>query len=891
MALAPQVPEFTDDYCVPDGMAPADYCRTEVADYFAAGVRAISHWREITFDPAWAGSCEAVEGVLPSYTAEDFPLKVTCIPDAAYGDIETEGAEAYALQNDACEAGCSALSCASLQDDIASGPPLCSLEHTDPPVVGSGFLPPDCDCDTLPADCFDEGASTATSVCLPDEVPAGDDGADSGSGDGGGGGTRLKSAITVLSGNWDEVQVHGFTCQELDPNDVPIPPMGNPPPTGGIAPFAVDNGTSFVTGLLQTCPAPATDDVEASTFDTTLSELCRLMPLCEFSTDIALTLEAVEGTTTIATGTLTKLGDNITASESGAPLSVGDHTLDLCVTHTASSVEVCSSQPVRASAPLGSGVDGSGNFAGEMAPDFIPLAGKPEATQLTLSDNSVRRTSLPSGFSFPFYGTSVSKNVWVGANGGISTTSGSISASNVGLPAPPSANAPDIAVFWDDLDPGSGGGVYTWFDGTRFIVSWEDVPHGRDSSSSTTNGVSVQVHIYETGHIEFHYADTDVDDSAYDLGDSATIGIGNTAGSRAVEVSHDSRTLLLSGVEAVGFGQSSDGCMADSIVVPPEVGCAANDHYATVCTPTADTVFMPLPDVSACAASASGVAGEVIESGSKESTLAPLGTPISIDPNGKVDLDEGVHRVRWWPIDALGAQVGPSFTQIVFLRTWVHSQCGGSGRSMMLLTEGDDTHIATGPTSRALVALEGDDVLVTAAGDDFLGDGPGAGVCEAHDGNDLLVGEDGDDTLDAGPGDDGAWGGSGADLIHGGPGSDTLDGGDDDDIIFGGSEADEIWGGAGDDILEGEGGADILYPGSGVTAVYGGAGHDTIVILDACELTTGALLSGGAGADKLVLPPGLDLSAVVAAGVIVDGIESVDTSSELPTHRATCVGA
>jgi hypothetical protein len=39
----------------------------------------------------------------------------------------------------------------------------------------------------------------------------------------------------------------------------------------------------------------------------------------------------------------------------------------------------------------------------------------------------------------------------------------------------------------------------------------------------------------------------------------------------------------------------------------------------------------------------------------------------------------------------------------------------------------------------------------------------------------------------------------------------------------------------------------------------------------------------------LVLPPGLDLSAVVAAGVTVSAdIESVVTSTTLPTQRAAC---
>lgn len=183
------------------------------------------------------------------------------------------------------------------------------------------------------------------------------------------------------------------------------------------------------------------------------------MPLCNLSNELELSITASEDATLIVSGTLDKLGASITTTEDGAPLSVGEHTLDLCVEHEPSEVEACTAQSFRAAAPLGSGVDGFGYFAGELALDFVPIASKPGATQLSLTNDGYARIALPSGFEFPFYGTTVSTYLYVGANGGINTTNVAITGSNTDLPASTSVNAPDIAVYWDDLDPSAGGGL------------------------------------------------------------------------------------------------------------------------------------------------------------------------------------------------------------------------------------------------------------------------------------------------------------------------------------------------------------------------------------------------------------------------------------------------
>jgi hypothetical protein len=44
----------------------------------------------------------------------------------------------------------------------------------------------------------------------------------------------------------------------------------------------------------------------------------------------------------------------------------------------------------------------------------------------------------------------------------------------------PQSGTTDILVYWDDLDPTSGGEVFAWQDTTtgndRFVISWGDVP-------------------------------------------------------------------------------------------------------------------------------------------------------------------------------------------------------------------------------------------------------------------------------------------------------------------------------------------------------------------------------------------------------------------------------
>lgn len=761
---------------------------------------------------------------------------------------------------------------------------MCSLNS---PVAGEYSLIPACDCDILPDDCFE--GTPLPGVCLAQQASDGGgsgDGADStgGGGGGGGGGPRLLSAITALQGDWDDLEDDGFTCSQLQVGGSFA--AGDKLISSGVGPVEVNNGTSYTSGLHLTCPTPA-ETITADVFDFTLEELCESMPLCWFAGVLDLSLSVVDDTVEIATGTFDRdSSGNFTTTQTGAALSVGDHDLSLCVEEDLTGFEACGSQWVRASAPVGSGVDASGNFAGEMALDFIDVSALPGAQQHALADNGYVRVSLPSDFRFPFYGTTVENYIWIGANGGINISPSNVGSTNLPLPATHPL-APDIALYWDDLDPSSGGGVYTWYDGQRFIVSWEDVAHGRDSSPSTTDGVSVQVHIYASGYMEMHYLDTKVSDSAYDDGVSATVGINAPGGTEAVQMSYNNSALFSNGPVAFGVADASNGCLADRLVMPPEAGCDAPDYFLTICSSGSETVTLPLPDISQCATRASALDGEVVQSGTTEAKLEDLATPIPVSATGDVTLSKGVHRVNWLPVDGAGEQARPPFSQLVFVGTWVHEACGRSGRSSFLLTEdSDEFALSPGdPAPVAVIGLGGTDTIGGGASSDFIGDGVDAGVCEGHGGDDILVGEAGGDTLDGGPGDDQIFGGTGLDVLVGGDGDDLMLGEDDDDLLYGDSGEDVLYGGRGSDVLEGGDGDDVLVPGSGVDVVFGGAGDDRIEILDACELTSGQYFSGGPGNDTLYLPPGTSPSDLAGLGVTAD-VESFGVSSGDPTMVA-----
>jgi subtilisin family serine protease len=137
-------------------------------------------------------------------------------------------------------------------------------------------------------------------------------------------------------------------------------------------------------------------------------------------------------------------------------------------------------------------------------------------TSVTLGDDA---TGGPYaiGFPFEFYGVDYTEfNIC--SNGWISFTDTGTDMSNGPLP---STGSPFnmVSLYWDDLNPGSGGAIYYHYDGTRLVVQYDAVPH-YDSGGVYT----MQAHLYPNGSIEYHYL------SMGTINDSATIGIQNADG-------------------------------------------------------------------------------------------------------------------------------------------------------------------------------------------------------------------------------------------------------------------------------------------------------------------------------------------------------------------------
>jgi hypothetical protein len=151
-------------------------------------------------------------------------------------------------------------------------------------------------------------------------------------------------------------------------------------------------------------------------------------------------------------------------------------------------------------------------------------------TPVTLTDDSnVGPVSI--GFSFPFFENNYSQ-LYICSNGMLTFGSGSNVYQNTGIPG---SGAPNnfLPIFWDDLDPGSGGTVRYYFDSgaQRFIVSFDHVLLYR--SGGSTGDLNFQAVIYPSGVIEYNYATMN---PGLGVLTSATVGIENAAGGDGLQI-------------------------------------------------------------------------------------------------------------------------------------------------------------------------------------------------------------------------------------------------------------------------------------------------------------------------------------------------------------------
>lgn len=165
------------------------------------------------------------------------------------------------------------------------------------------------------------------------------------------------------------------------------------------------------------------------------------------------------------------------------------------------------------------------NEAGGPSFQWLDISGTGTALTLT-DDSSAGPFSLP--WPFPFYGTPQTQ-VWVGSNGLLTFGAGSSSYANQALP---DAADPDglVALFWDDLNPASGGTVYVGSSGGRWVCQFHNV---REYGGAGT--LRAQVVLEADGTILLHY---DALAGGLDLA-GETIGIENADGSIGLTASLD----------------------------------------------------------------------------------------------------------------------------------------------------------------------------------------------------------------------------------------------------------------------------------------------------------------------------------------------------------------
>ncbi|HLF14685.1 MAG TPA: choice-of-anchor D domain-containing protein [Bacteroidota bacterium] len=144
-------------------------------------------------------------------------------------------------------------------------------------------------------------------------------------------------------------------------------------------------------------------------------------------------------------------------------------------------------------------------------------------TPIPLSDDSYYQQTLP--FQFPFYGVDRS-TVHISSNGYLTFGSASMTFFNTPIPDPAEPNSM-IAAFWTDLNPGSGGQVYSFYDSLagRFIVEYFQVPHFTFGGSYT-----LQVVLSKTGSIDLRYLALSPTVTV------ATVGIENTTGTDGLQM-------------------------------------------------------------------------------------------------------------------------------------------------------------------------------------------------------------------------------------------------------------------------------------------------------------------------------------------------------------------
>jgi len=208
--------------------------------------------------------------------------------------------------------------------------------------------------------------------------------------------------------------------------------------------------------------------------------------------------------------------------------------------------------PLRTGGPDGFGYvfTDSNETAGPGTPTFSWYDAQDNGYFTSIADGNLSvQVDLP--FSFKFYDYTYN-SMHVDLNGYLTFGADSPTGDNLYVG---DATAPNdlVAVFWDNLSStpsssfcnGAGSGVYTDQVGTTpnrvFYVEWYELAHYDMRNDSNAHCVTFEVALHETtNEIDMQYWATDFNNTSYDNGASATVGLENNQADIWSEYCHES---------------------------------------------------------------------------------------------------------------------------------------------------------------------------------------------------------------------------------------------------------------------------------------------------------------------------------------------------------------
>jgi thermitase len=176
-------------------------------------------------------------------------------------------------------------------------------------------------------------------------------------------------------------------------------------------------------------------------------------------------------------------------------------------------------------------------------------------TNITQDDGYL---SVPLPFDFLFNGQTKS-SVLISANGYLTFGNIGYAYNNVSIPSLISPND-FIAPFWDDLNPGAGGGIYFATFGSapnrRFVVEWNSVPLFSPNPPYGEGALTLEVVLTEsTDDILFQYQTLTGPNAT---GESATVGIEYSTGANGALYAYNTPGVLQVGM-AIKFSPIASG--------------------------------------------------------------------------------------------------------------------------------------------------------------------------------------------------------------------------------------------------------------------------------------------------------------------------------------------